>query len=289
MAKLDPKLATVRIAVKAKSGEKLEKIKATTAVVRQGWIRRKGLKFKKGTDFFFWQMPPGRHPLFLSAIDFYEKALFVDFVKGVNPLVIIILEPSHSASFRSFQKLSKQVRAIFDRSAQRTGGGSGEELYEALGSGRKAAALNILAKMQDTQFSVNSGATVIGAVDHIYKFQRDRIYVVVNRNLQAEIEKSLPEGRSRFRPASGVLHKNFPSGSYKTVEKDKLGNLQLSFNRRRKKQIKVDADIDIYTDYFRHFFGEVFWNNLADVKTNPFQVYGVLVQDGTLPEYELRP
>lgn len=289
MPKLNPKLATVRVAATTKSGEKLDEIKASTAVIRRGRIRPKSLKLKKDTDFFFWQMPAGRYPLFVSAADFYEKALFVDFVKGVNKLVPVILEPIHDPVFRSFGKLSKRVRTVLENSAPALGVDSGPNLYDGLGRGRKAAALNILAKMADTPVPGNGGRAVAEAVEHIYEFRQNRIHAVLTRNLQQDIERSLREGRSRFRPASGLLHKDFPSGSYKTVEEDKKGNLQLTFDTRNKRRIKVDADIDIYTDLFRHFFGEVFWNNLADVKTNPFQVYGILVQDGTLPEYTLRP
>ena len=287
MPKLDPKLATVRIEVTTSSGEKLEMITAATAVVRQGKLRRIPLKLQTGTTFFFWQMPPGRSSLFVSAVDFYEAALFVDFVKGVNPLVPVVLTPVHYPSFPSFQELSLPVRAVFEKSAAATGAASGAGLFEHLSQDRKAAALNILAKMADTRAVAGGGPSVLDAVDHIYEFRRDRIHVGLAQNLQEAIEESIREKRSVFVPVSGLLHKQFPSGSYKTRETDKKGNLQLTFDARRKNRIKADADIDIYTDVLRHFLGEVLWNTMVDVKTNPFQVYGILVKDGTLPEYSL--
>lgn len=288
--RLNPRLATVTLEVKAKTGETLEEVKASTALIRNGGIRRESLKLKKETHVFLWQMPEGRYPLFLSAPDFYEKALFVNFTKGVNPLLRIILEPVHTPQFLRFQQLSARLRTLFSRSVRRQGdGSSGADVYAGLGHVKRAAALNILAKMANTKVTNTARHAVIDAVDHIYEFRRDRIYVELQRNLMEEIEAANREGHSNFTPVSGVLHKNFPSGSYKTIEPNQKGNLQLSFDATNKNRIKMDADIDIYADVFRHFFGEVFLNNLADVKTSPFQVYGILVEAGFLPEYKLVP
>lgn len=49
----------------------------------------------------------------------------------------------------------------------------------------------------------------------------------------------------------------------------------------------MDADIDIYTDVFRHLFGEVFKNHLTGMKTDPFRVYHVLIDGGIRPAYRL--
>ncbi len=102
-----------------------------------------------------------------------------------------------------------------------------------------------------------------------------------------DIRNAQQAGRCLFRPASAVLHKDFPSGSFKTDEAEQKGNLQLSFDARNKKLFKVDADIDIYSGPLRHFFGEVFWNHLADMKTDPFQVHQILVKARIWPEYSL--
>jgi hypothetical protein len=63
----------------------------------------------------------------------------------------------------------------------------------------------------------------------------------------------------------------------------------LSFDAKPGQSIRVDADIDLYADHLRHFFGEVFWNHLAGVKTSPYRVYQVLLAKGILPEYSLAP
>ncbi|MCI0723264.1 MAG: hypothetical protein L0338_30525, partial [Acidobacteria bacterium] len=223
MPKLDPKLATVRIEVTAGSGETPEDISAGTALIRQGKLQRTPLKLQKGTISFFWQMQPGRYPLFVSAEDFHEEAIFVDFVKGVTPLVHVLLTPVHNPRFPAFQELSQKVRTVFENSASVTGAASGAGLFEQLSRDRKAAALNILAKMADTHVVGTQGPSVLDAVDNVYEFRRDRVHALLVRNLQEEIEEALRQGQSVFVPVSGLLHKDFPSGSYKTKEKDKKG------------------------------------------------------------------
>lgn len=288
MAKrLDPRLATVTVVVKSVSGEKLEDIQASAAHIRNGRICLQPLKLKKETAVFFLQMPPGKHRLFVSAPDFDQEALFVEFIKEVHPTVTVTLQATHSPKFLPFEQLSSRVREIFDRSGGKQGLSSGNKLYNDLGHVKKATALNILAKMAATPVAANAGETVADSVDCIYRFRPDRIYAVLKRNLALEIDVAIKQGESFFRPVPGTLHKEFPSGSYKTAEEGQAGNLQLTFDSRKAKQVKVDADIDIYADVFRHLFGEVFWNHLTDVKTSPFQVYPKLREAGIEPEYSL--
>ena len=52
-------------------------------------------------------------------------------------------------------------------------------------------------------------------------------------------------------------------------------------------EVRVDADIDIYTDVLRHVFGEVFVNHLTNTRTDPFRVYNILTDAGIQPDYEL--
>ena len=63
--------------------------------------------------------------------------------------------------------------------------------------------------------------------------------------------------------------------------------LQLSFDADDPQNLKIDADIDIYTDVLRHLFGEVFKNHLTNVKTDPYRVYQVLTESGIRPAYRL--
>lgn len=283
--RLNPKLATVRIRARTDSGETLENLKA--AVVnfnhRRGVFQTKPLNLKPRTNFFFLQMPEGRYMLILSAPDFYEITKRIEFEKRVNPLIEITLKPIHTPRFRKFLDLSQRVQQIFERSGE-TARKTGEELYRSLGHVKKAAALNILAKMTRTFPARGARPSIVEAVDHIYVFRQDRIYVQMKKgaNLLRKIRSGRKKKESPFVVA--VPHKKFSEGSFKTKERNQKGNLQLSFNKRN----QVDADIDIYTNYFLHFFGEVVWNHLMDVKTSPFRVYRILRKDKIFPEYGLR-
>jgi hypothetical protein len=63
----------------------------------------------------------------------------------------------------------------------------------------------------------------------------------------------------------------------------------LSFSSEGEHNVKVDADIDVFTEVLFHVFGEVFWHSLTGLSTSPFQVFGVLLKDQIQPEYRLVP
>lgn len=201
--RLNPSFPTVRIQVSTKSGETVEEMTATTVLVRGGKIRRHKLELGKTTDLFFLQMPEGRHPLFISAPGFFERVEVVDFVHGVNPLLEISLEPARSPSFRPFNKLSERVRSIFTTSAKALGAGSAEGFYRRVGHVKKAAALNILAKMAHTPVDTKQSQRVLDYLSHVYEFRRDRMYVALKTGWESL--EGHPQ-RSAGRPVS------FPPG-----------------------------------------------------------------------------
>ena len=168
-----------------------------------------------------------------------------------------------------------------------------EEMFLRLSDLKKAAALNILAKMNAVTVA---GRTVLSHVSHIEKFYQDRIYVRLKKtsNLRTALRKradqdQVPKRESAIVEAPSGMHPGFEEASYKTKETSGQGNLQLSFAEKPPdKGTLVDADIDIYTDVLGHLFGEVFVNHLTDTKTDPFTVYGVLKRAKIAPDYALR-
>ena len=126
-------------------------------------------------------------------------------------------------------------------------------------------------------------------VDHIYKFYQDRVHVRLKEGatLLSKIVTLIKQGDTRFHVAASALHDGFQSASFKTHEENRKGNLQLSFDADDPQNLKIDADIDIYTDVLRHLFGEVFKNHLTNVKTDPYRVYQILTESGIRPAYRL--
>ena len=280
--------ASTRILVRAKSGDRLQNIKVSTAILRGHTIRRKRITLRPDTIFFRVTMPVGDHLIFVQTPGYYEAVRRVRFLPGADPLVQIILESKHQAEFPTFAQLPQPIKGIFGRSADTLGVSPKNKLFLTLPQIKNAAALNILAKMGDTEVG-DPPRPVLSYVHHVYDFYQDRIYVALKPKaaLLKRINPSLQQGGTRFTVAASALHKGFQDASFKTEEKSGKGNLQLSFNARDTDHLEIDADIDIYTNVLRHLFGEVFKNHLTDVKTDPYRVYQILTEAGIRPEYRL--
>ncbi len=279
---LNPQLPTVRIQVKGADGMPVQNIEADAILMGPNGLRSKSLNLSAQTNFFFLQMPEGRHGLLVNAPGYHEGKRFVSFVKGVNPLVEFVLEPKQQPQFRAFEGLSAEVARVFQAS-----GPDGKQIYGGLSNVRKAVALNLLAKMAATSVSPDDAEPLAESVRSVQEFKTDRLYLLLKKGsrLPRRIQDAINTGQSHFTPTP--THQGFPSGSFKSKEADRKGNLQVSFDARNADAVRVDADIDIYADFVRHFFGEVVWNHLASVKTDPFDVYWLLLEDHIAPEYSL--
>lgn len=281
---------SARIVVHSKTGERLADIKASIVLLRSGTIRRKKITLRSETVFFRLKMPVGSHTLFVSAPGYYEVAQSIDFIPDGEPFVQIVLESRHTPQFSTVAELSVTIRGVITRTAARqTPPRSAEAFFRGLSPMRKAAALNILAKMGSVLLGGPGSRTVLRDVDHIYKFYPDRVYVRLKQGatLLSKIISLIRQGDKRFNVAASALHDGFQSASFKTHEDNRKGNLQLSFNADDPQNLRIDADIDIYTDVLRHLFGEVFKNHLTKVKTDPYSVYQVLTEAGIRPPYRL--
>ncbi len=230
-------------------------------------------------------MEVGDQTMFVAAPGYYEKAKLIRVGSMTTHDVDIILESRHSPVFPSVANLSPPLRTIFENSVDEE---SAETMFLGLTDRKKAAALNILAKMDAVKLG---GPAVLEFVDRIESFAPDRIHARLtgSNGMQAAIDSAIADGDRTFTEVSGALHKGFDAGSYKTYEGSGKGNLQLSFAHTDDDGIVlVDADIDIYTDVLLHMFGEVFVNHLTNTKTDPFKVYNILTEADIQPEYELR-
>lgn len=283
---MPPPTGAVNLYVRARGGEPLPKLRASTMVKRGSRLCRRKLNVGAAPPHHFTlEMEVGEHTLFLSAPGYYEAAERVRFSARRTPRVDVVLEARHRPRFRPVGQLSPEVRRIIGNSA---GGLDPGATFLRLTDRQKAGALNILAKMEAVKLGDRS---VLSFVDRIQKFAADRIYVrlVDGGSLQAAIDRDIAEGNDTFSEALGALHPGFDAGSYKTTERSGKGNLQLSFAEPDESgSVLVDADIDIYADVLRHMFGEVFVNHLTNARTDPFRVYHVLAEAGNRPEYELR-
>ncbi len=257
------KLAAARVAITAASGEPLTGVRVSTVILQRGAFRRHPIRLRPTTRVFRLRMPVGRQIVFASASDFYEQGATIQFRTDAEPTFRFALRPKHEPAFPD--AYSPKVQRIIDESD-----------LPRLGHVRRAAMLNILAKMGRVRVGSQRVIEYVERIDHAFQ---DRLYVRCDKDLLPAVQSA-----RTFAPALGALHPGFDSASFKTT--DEKGGLQLSFAAGGR---RVDADIDLYRDLFLHFFGEVFWNHLSGVKTDPFHVYQLLVRDGIQPEYRLRP
>ena len=283
---MPPRTGAVSLYVRARGGEPLPKLRASTMVRRGSRLCRRKLNVDAAPPHYFTlEMEVGEHTVFVSAPGYYEATERIRFSARRTPRVDVVLEPRHRARFRPVGQLSRELRRIIGDSAGHLDAGA---MFLRLTDRQKAGALNVLAKMEAVKLGERS---VLSFVDRIEKFAADRIYVRLldGGGLQAAIDRDIEAGNDTFSEALGALHPGFDAGSYKTTERAGKGNLQLSFAEPDESgNVLVDADIDIYTDVLRHMFGEVFLNHLTNARTDPFRVYQVLAEADIRPEYELR-
>ena len=282
------KTGSVMLYVRAKGGEPLPELKASTMVMRSGTLVRKKLPLGSTPPFFAkLEMEVGTHPIFVSAPGYYESVQRVAFSSSDTvPQVAIILESRHSAAFKAVSDLEADYRKVI-RASARAMNKQPAAMFLRLPDRAKAAALNILAKMNTVKFE---GRTVLSHMSHIEDFFADRVYVRLKETsrLKTTLDRLIDDGHDGISEAPKGLHKGFEAGSFKTKESSGKGNLQLSFAHPSDDGVLVDADIDIYTDVLRHVFGEVFVNHLTDTKTDPFKVYNILTEVNIQPDYQLK-
>ena len=167
MAK-NTKMASARILVRPKAGDILEKISVHAAFITNGTIKRRKVPLKDKTRFFQLTMPIGHHAIPVKAPGYYEAVRRVRFERGLDDVVHIILESRHRPRFPRFDALPDSIKSILGDS----------KTYTTLPQRKKAAALNILAKMKATPIvGGTKPKSVLSYVEHIYEFFPDRIFV----------------------------------------------------------------------------------------------------------------
>ncbi len=114
-------------------------------VWRRGGIRRRRLVLDRERPHDYrLTMEVGDQTIFVTAPGYYENSKRIRVVSKATHPVDVILESRHSPVFRPVVQLSPPLRNILVNSADAE---SAEEMFLRLTDRKKAAALNILAKM----------------------------------------------------------------------------------------------------------------------------------------------
>lgn len=154
---------------------------------------------------------------------------------------------------------------------------------EKFGQIRMATLLNIEAKLRATALKQGSAVESIRRIKNLDSCERDRIKVDVAPDMPGNV-KGLKTFSSLSEDLNEMNHKGFPV-SFK--EKVAFCSLQLSFAKKAEQGLlAADIDIDLLTDIGH--FGEVIKNKILKTKTDPFNIYVLLFDQGIRPLYTLK-
>lgn len=249
---------------------------------------------KKGTTNIMIEAVPAdagqRYILFVDADKHRSHAIFP--VKPapntVTPVNIMLIPNDPVPDFAAFNYNELQMRSPQFHGALSQGVAEGDFLGlpksdTQFGSVRMAAILNIEAKLRATALKQGKAVDYIRAIKNLECCERDRIKVEVASDMPAQVRGVKNFGELN-EDLNELNHKGFPV-SFK--EKVAFCSLQLSFAKKAENGLlSADIDIDLLTDIGH--FGEVIKNKITKMKTDPFNVYNLLFDQGIRPLYTLK-
>lgn len=249
---------------------------------------------KKGTNTIILEGVPAdmgqRYILFVDAEKHRSHSVFP--VKPISntatPMNIMLIPNDPVPNFGAFSYSELQMKSPKFHSALSQNVSESEFLGLAksdtkFGSIRMAALLNIEAKLRATALNNGQAVDYIRLFKNVESLERDRLKVDVAAEMPGNVRglKSFTELNSDL---NEMNHKGFPV-SFK--EKVAFCSLQLSFAKKAENGLlAADVDIDLLTDIGH--FGEVIKNKVTKMKTDPFNVYVLLFDQGIRPLYTLK-
>jgi hypothetical protein len=231
-----------------------------------------------------------RYILFADAKNHRSHAVFP--VKpvpdGETPLNIMLIPNDPVPNFAGFTYKELQLKSPQFHSALNQG--VSEAAFLGLpktdtkfGQIRMASLLNIEAKLRATALKEGKAVDFVRSIENLDSCERDRIKANVADNMPGKV-RGLKTFSELNEDLNEMNHKGFPV-SFK--EKVAFCSLQLSFAKKAEASLlAADIDIDLLTDIGH--FGEVIKNKITKTKTDPFNVYVLLFDQGIRPLYTLK-
>jgi hypothetical protein len=222
--------------------------------------------------------PQGLYRLEIDPPSYLPVSQFVSLkASAITDLEVIFpIDPQkvQSVTFPLYQDVPDDLKKLLENSGEVLGfeSKSGEALFNALDSIRKAGLLNIFKKAANTRLS--NGKTVFPYIQKLNELRGDRFFAVASKELREETKNSVHD--NLFHSAPELLHhppEGFTeAGSFKT--EDHYGNLQLSFFMSGDECV-VDVDIDDAAG-LEHVF-QVLRITLTGRPTHPYDIHEILV------------
>jgi len=249
---------------------------------------------KKGTNQVVLEGVPAdagqRYVLFLDAERHRSHSVFpVKPLPDAETPVNVMLVPNDPApNFSAFNYKELQLRSPQFHDALSQGVSEGDFLGlqksdGKFGNDRMAALLNIEAKLRATGLKQGKAVDYVRIIRNLDCCERDRVKAEVASNMPSNV-RGLKTFSELNEDLNELNHKGFPV-SFK--EKVAFCSLQLSFAKKAVDgTLSSDIDIDLLTDIGH--FGEVIRNKVTRMKTDPFNVYALLFDQGIRPLYTLK-
>lgn len=231
-----------------------------------------------------------RYILFVDANNHRSHAVFP--VKPVSnsetPLNIMLIPNNPVPNFTSFnykdlQMRSPQFHGALSENVSETDFLGLAKSDAKFGQSRMAALLNIEAKLRATTLKAGKAVDYLRGIENLDCCERDRLKAQVADDMPGNV-KGLKTFNELSEDLNEMNHKGFPV-SFK--EKVAFCSLQLSFAKKAVNgRLEADIDIDLLTDIGH--FGEVVKNKITKTKTDPYNIYVLLFDQGIRPLYTLK-
>lgn len=219
-----------------------------------------------------------------------------DTTRGVN---LMLLRKKNRYNFEQAQwaALESSHPELIEIFSAGIGNADARSRYEQMISHRPdslAALLNITTALQDAFLQGGNGLSFLKALiwDGIDSIAQDRFFGFADKALIDELEMASHSPNRTFQPASGALH----PGATRSYKQTQFGeaNLQITLHENEEKKIgnvqciKVEYDIDYFSDPFAHLLLEVL-PNIGPGMTNPKLVYmlrWIAGKQAGIPDFE---
>jgi hypothetical protein len=219
----------------------------------------------------------------LASGDGYEGAGFVPVkisLKAVASVDLMLLPKKADFRFQTWNAVKDQDPVVAAFLSTGTTDAEAQAHYDNLRRNKPAALaslLNLATAMKTINLPSKTPLDYFKQILWDESLAQDRFFSFADKSLVDQVRRAAMEGEFAAEPSSGLFHPGATS-SFKQVQFGEA-NVQLTFHEKDTKKIdgveciKVEPDIDYFTDGGAHTLFEVIPNTITHGLTDPKKVY----------------
>jgi hypothetical protein len=240
-----------------------------------------------------------RYAILLTANNYIGAGFFPVWAKsGAVSIVSLMLLPNkHHLAFATWQQLKSQFPHVCMFLSCDCDDATARQRYEKLLTNNEpalASLLNLITAMSDIHLAQGTPLDYFEEILWDESLGQDRFFGFCRLELIDQIVIAKDKGLFEPEPAPGLFHR----GATRSFKQKRFGeaNVQLTFHEGVTKKgksgatlVKVEPDIDYFSDPAAHTLMEVFPNQISHQKTDPRQVYvlrWIAGQQAGMPEFD---